>query len=105
MSKKKNQLSLKDLKLKSLLDKAVLVLSRYSAILFFLLISGVYGFVVFNINNLVNAQPSQSDIDAQSKTTSIPRVDPKVAEQLQNLEDNSVNVQTLFEQARNNPFQ
>lgn len=101
--KKSNDLSLKEFQ--RLGSKAVVVLSRYSAILFFLLITSVYGFVVFRINSLVNAQPSQSDIDAQSKTSSVPRVDPNVAEQLQKLQDNSVNVQTLFNQARNNPFQ
>jgi hypothetical protein len=104
MSKKKsNDLSLKQLQ--QSLRRTVKVLSRYSAILFFLLISSVYGFVIFRINTFVSAQPSQSDIDAQSTTTTIPRVDPKIAEQLQSLEDNSVNVQTLFDQARNNPFQ
>jgi len=101
--KKQNELSLKQLKHQA--SKALVVLSRYSAILFFLLITSVYGFVVLRINTLVNAQPSQSDIDAQSKTSSVPRVDPSVAEQLQKLQDNSVNVQTLFNQARNNPFQ
>jgi hypothetical protein len=101
--KKQNDLSLKQLQ--QMTSKALVVLSRYSAILFFLLITSVYSFVVLRINTLVNTQPSQSDIDAQSKTSSVPRVDPKVAEQLQKLQDNSVNVQTLFNQARNNPFQ
>lgn len=105
MSKKKqrSQVSLKELR--PLLKKALGLAVRYSAILFFLLITSAYGFVIMRINTLVNAQPSQSDIDAQAKSTPVPRVDPKVAEQLEGLEDNSVNVQTLFDQARNNPFQ
>ena len=78
---------------------------RYAVILFFVLVAGVYAFVVLQINTLSNAQPSQADIDAQTKSTTLPRIDPKIAEQLEQLEDNSVNVQTLFEQARNNPFQ
>lgn len=101
--KKKTELNLKTIL--PLLVKASGVLSRYAAILFFLLISIVYGFVVLRISSLANIQPSQSDIDAQTKSTPVPRVDPKVAEQLQSLEDNSVNVQTLFNEARNNPFQ
>lgn len=101
--KKKSELSLKELR--PLLYKALRLAGRYSAILFFLLITTVYGFVIMRINTLVNAQPSQSDIDAQTKSTAVPRVDPKVAEQLESLQDNSVNVQTLFNQARNNPFQ
>lgn len=103
MSDKKTDISLKQIK--PLLAKTAHLGSRYAAILFFLLVSAVYGFVLLRINTLVNAQPSQSDIDAQTTSTPVPRVDPKVAEQLQSLEDNSVNVQTLFNDARNNPFQ
>lgn len=78
---------------------------RYSTILFFVLVAAVYGFIVLRINLLSSAQPSQSDIDAQTTSTPVPRIDPKVAEQLQQLKDNSVNVQTLFQEARNNPFE
>lgn len=105
MSKKKQKTSINLKTIRPLLGKALGVTSRYASISFFLLIACVYGFVIMRINTLSNIQPSQSDIDAQSKSTAIPRVDPKVAEQLESLEDNSVNVQTLFDQARNNPFQ
>lgn len=105
MSQKKQKTELNLKSLKPLLGKGLAVTSRYASILFFLLIAGVYGFVILRINTLSNIQPSQSDIDAQTTSTPIPRVDPKVAEQLESLEDNSVNVQALFNQARNNPFQ
>jgi hypothetical protein len=101
--KKQGDLSLKSLK--PIAFRGLGYLSRYAGIMFFLLIAAVYGFVLLRINSLADIQPSQSDIDAQATETPIPRVDPKVAQQLQNLEDNSVNVQTLFVQARNNPFQ
>ena len=78
---------------------------RYAAILFFVLVAIAYGFVVLRINMLASSQPSQSEIDAQTTSTPVPRIDPKVAEQLQQLQDNSVNVQSLFQEARNNPFQ
>ncbi len=104
-SKKKGEIHLDLAALKPLSAKAVAGLSRYAAILFFVLIAGVYGFIILRINVLSNAQPSQSDIDAQSISTPVPRIDPAVAEQLEKLKDNSVNVQTLFDQARNNPFQ
>lgn len=105
MSKKKQKSEISLKTLKPLLGKGLVVISRYASILFFLLIAGVYGFVILRINTLSNIQPSQSDIDAQTTSTPIPRVDPKVAEQLESLEDNSVNVQALFNEARNNPFQ
>lgn len=85
--------------------KAIGMVSRYAVVLFFVLVAGVYGFVILQINLLSSAQPSQSDIDAQVTATPVPRIDPKVAEQLEQLKDNSVNVQALFDQARQNPFQ
>ncbi len=78
---------------------------RYTGIMFFVLVAGVYGFVLFRINTLSSAQPTDSDISAQTKTTAIPKIDPKVVQQIQDLKDNSTNVQTVFEQARDNPFQ
>lgn len=80
-------------------------LSAYAGLLFFLLVAGVYGFVLFRINTLADIQPSEADISAQAPTTTIPKVDPRVVEQLESLKDNSVNVQTLFDEARANPFQ
>jgi hypothetical protein len=103
-AKKKGDLSLKGLL--PIAKKSGQVFLRYAGIVFFVFIALVYGFVVFRINALSNAQPSDSDVSAQSaKATTIPHIDPKVVEQLLNLRDNSVNVQTLFEQARDNPFQ
>jgi hypothetical protein len=79
-------------------------LNRYAGILILLLVAGVYGFVLLRINQLSNVQPSESDISAQSASATIPKVDPHVVNQLESMKDNSVNVQTLFDQARGNPF-
>jgi hypothetical protein len=80
-------------------------LNRYAGILFFILVAGVYGFVILRISTLSNVQPTTDDITTQASPVSIPKVDPKVVKQLEALKDNSSNVQTLFESARQNPFQ
>jgi hypothetical protein len=54
---------------------------------------------------LSNQQPTDVAIADQAKTVGIVTVDPAVVKQLQDLQDNSVNVQSLFNEARNNPFQ
>ena len=105
MKNKDIKLSINAESFKALGKKLAHGLSRYAGILIFVLISGVYGFVLLRINVLSNAQPSQEAIDAQTTAAPVPRIDPEVARQLEELEDNSVNVQTLFNQARNNPFQ
>lgn len=76
---------------------------RYSFLFFLLFLAAIYGFVLYRINTLAAAEPSDSATSqAISKT---PRIDEKVVVQLENLKDNSVSVQTLFDEARSNPFQ
>lgn len=72
-------------------------------ILFILVAAGLYGFLLVRIATLSNIQPDASSVSSEVSKLS-PHIDQKSAAQLQSLEDNSVNVQTLFNQARNNPF-
>ncbi len=81
------------------------VLRRYSLVIFILFVAVLYGFLLLRVNSLGNAQPSQTSIDSQVQAAAIPHIDQKVVQQLQSLQDNSVTVKALFNQARNNPFQ
>ena len=78
---------------------------RYTVVFFVLLLAVVYGFVLYRVATLSSAQPSDSDVAAQVKASAVPHIDPNVVKDIQDLQDNSVNVQTLFNQARDNPFQ
>lgn len=77
---------------------------RYRVLIFFLVVGIVYGYVVFMIGNLSNAEPSATAQNSSAANIRVPKVDQSVVKQLQALRDNNVSVQTLFEQARNNPF-
>ena len=103
MKNSKLNINLKSLPI--LLDAIVAFVSRYAIILFFVLLVAIYGFVLLKINSLSNAQPSGTAVTSQAKTVAIPQIDPTVVKQIQNLQDNSVSVQALFNQARTNPFQ
>lgn len=97
-----------DLTSNPLFEKVLIVFGwtrRFSLIIFLLFIACVYGFVIVRINVLNNAQPSPDAVSSQVKADRIPHIDQSVVRQLQALQDNSVNVQALFNQARNNPFQ
>ena len=78
---------------------------RYSFVSFIILVAALYGFLVLRINSLAGMQPSPDAVNSQVQAAHIPRIDPKVVQQLQSLQDNSVSVQTLFNDARSNPFQ
>lgn len=94
--------------LKSLIAKASLGVEKVRRFSFFLFIGFVailYGFVVFRIQSLTSAQPSPDSVTSQVKAAQVPHIDKSVVKQLESLNDNSVNVQTLFNEARSNPFQ
>ena len=102
---------MKDLKapdLKVLLQKSgniVAAVKPYSAVLFVVLFALVYAFVVLRISSLSNAPVDDSAVTDQVKASPSLRIDPQAVQQLESLKDNSVNVQTLFEDQRTNPFQ
>jgi hypothetical protein len=78
---------------------------RYSLPIFIAFVMLIYGTVLFRIHSLSSAQPTADQVSSQVKAAHTPRIDPSVVQQLQTLQDNSVSVQALFDQARNNPFQ
>lgn len=81
------------------------VVKHYSFIIFVVFVALLYGFIAYRINSLGNMEPSSNDVTSQVNAAQIPHIDQNVVKQLQSLQDNSVNVQTLFNQARSNPFQ
>ena len=80
-------------------------LRRYSIVAFVVLVGLIYGFVVFRISNLSKVQPTTDQIDSQVQASRVLYVDKSVVLQLKSLQDNSVTVKALFDQARSNPFQ
>ncbi|MBX4199297.1 hypothetical protein KW789_00160 [Candidatus Saccharibacteria bacterium] len=74
--------------------------SSFAAIMIVLL---AYLLVVWKISSLATAEPSDSDVNLAA--SSIPKVDKKAVLQIQALEQNNTQVHSLFNQARNNPFQ
>lgn len=99
----KEKLSLKDF-----IDKCAAILQkvrRYSFVVFLVFVALLYSFILLRINSLSNAQPSSNAVSSQIQAARVPHIDQAVIKQLQSLQDNSVSVQSLFNQARSNPFQ
>jgi hypothetical protein len=80
-------------------------LGRYKTIFFLAFVAVLYGIVLLHINSLNGQQPSTQAVNSQVKAANVPHIDQSVVQQIQSLQDNSVSVQSLFDQARNNPFQ
>jgi len=83
----------------------LLKLRQYVVFIFFITLLLVYSLLVFRINQLNNKAPDEDAIAAKLKTVQRPKIDQSVIDKIKQLQDNSSNVQTLFNNARENPFQ
>jgi len=72
--------------------------------LFILMIVILYGFIGWRIDILSKAQPNPNATASQTSSLA-PHIDQNTINKISQLHDNSVSVQTLFSQARQNPFQ
>ena len=96
------------LNIKSLPEAASAQVKRvqpYTLVIFLVFLGLIYGFILFRISSLQGVEPSPDAVTSQVKAGSVPRIDPQVVKQLESLQDNSVSVKALFDQARSNPFQ
>ena len=75
----------------------------YLALIFFLVVACCYGFIVWKINVYSNTPANQNEETAQ--VGSQPHVDASTVQKILSLQNNSVSVQALFNEARQNPFQ
>ena len=74
---------------------------RIPVYLIFLVI--IYGFIILRVNTLSKAEANQSAAVAQTNSA-VPQIDQATVNKIKQLQDNSVSVQALFDQARQNPF-
>lgn len=96
-----------DLSLKSFkpaLTGVVRSVRKFVAVLVFLLFMAIYGYTVIQINSLSNPDVDQSAVTSEIKALPTPRMDEAAAQKLESLEDNNVNVQSLFDKSRTDPF-
>ena len=86
------------------LGSLVKKVSAYKAFLFFLMVAALYGFIVWRINVFSNA-PAATTSEQGVQAAAQAHVDAATVKKIQSLEDNSVSVQALFDEARQDPFQ
>lgn len=99
---------MKDLDLKSLKPLAIKwfkVLRRHTIFGAIIITLLAYLFMVWRINSLASMDPSADDQATALTKAHLPKVDRKAIAQIQALEKSNTQVQSLFNNARNNPFQ
>jgi hypothetical protein len=80
------------------------VLRRYLAMIFLVFFVSIYVFLTFRTTSLMSSKPDEDAITEKLKTVQRPRIDENAAEKILQLEDQNIQVKTLFKEARQNPF-
>lgn len=92
-------------KIKEIIGSLLASLLRYKTFIYIMLILGIYVFLIFRINTLNGREPSQDDVISKLETVPRPKIDQSIADKISDLQDNSSQIKSLFNDARNNPFQ
>lgn len=77
---------------------------KYIVFIFVMIIFGIFGFFVFRINQYSNSEPSDEAVSEKLQTVQRPRIDQAVIDTILKLQNQNIQVQSLFDQARSNPF-
>lgn len=77
---------------------------RYRVLIFLLVVLALYCFVALRVHSMIKAEPPQSAVDSKTALLKSPHIDKSIITKVKQLHDNSVNVRSLFNQTRNNPF-
>lgn len=82
----------------------LLLAKKYAAFLFVVTFLSIYVYQVNHIGHLIQDEPSQAAIDDKLKPVSQLKIDEESIKKITELESQNVEVKSLFENARQNPF-
>lgn len=91
-------------KLLKSIEPAKNLLIKNSKLLVILTVLILFGFVFYRIAYFNSLAPSEESIDEKLNNLQRPRIDKDLVKKLENLEHDNIQVQSLFNQARENPF-
>ncbi|CAN5710630.1 hypothetical protein BH23PAT2_BH23PAT2_02990 [soil metagenome] len=77
---------------------------RFSVFIFIITVLSLYSFLVLHISSLTQIETNEQAVTEQLKTTKRPRIDQSAIEKIEDLQDQNVQVDSLFQEARDNPF-
>lgn len=91
-------------RIKPQLQKLTTLLKQYVVLICIVIFGSMYGFLIYTSGKLAERTPSEAKVSEQFQGSSRPRLDESVAQKLIELQDQNIEVKTLFEEARQNPF-
>lgn len=80
------------------------LLQRHLVIISIVIFALLCGYLLTQANTHITTRPEASAVAEKAQTVGRPTVDERVVDTIQNLQDRNVQVRTIFEEARENPF-
>lgn len=80
------------------------LVKKYGAFIFVVIFLGIYVFLVQHIGQLIQDEPSQAAVESKLKPVNRLKIDQDALQKMNELESQNIDVQSLFDQARQNPF-
>lgn len=79
-------------------------IKRFRFIIVFIIFSSMYGYIILKVNEINLQKPDNNEIN--EKVTSAPsaRINQELADKITGMENQNVQIKTLFNEARKNPF-
>src|SRR5579872_1905269 len=91
--------------LKQQLKPFIKTVTKLRVVLFIALLVIIYVYLIIKAMSLDHAGPSSSALATDVKSQATPAIDQATLNKITQLQDNSVSVQALINEARQNPFQ
>ena len=95
------------LELKPIIEKLqplINILKKDSVGIFLAIVAFIFGFLIWRIGVLANAEPSSSAVDEALLTVVKPRIDQKSIESIESLQAQKIDIGSYFS-GRDNPFE
>lgn len=86
------------------LKPTLVLMRRYRGVIFLVILLAIYGILIIKVSVFNKQEPVDSDVNAKLQTVTRPHLDQDTIDKINDLQDNSVQVKSLFNSARKNPF-
>ncbi|MBI1857107.1 hypothetical protein HY003_02870 [Candidatus Saccharibacteria bacterium] len=77
---------------------------RYGVTIFITGFLGIYAFLIMRVNTLVQTEPTTVQLDNRLKDIKRTKINKSAIDNIERLKDQNIEVKSLFEHARDNPF-
>lgn len=78
---------------------------RYAIIIFIICVALVFGFLTIKIANYSNDEPNDAQIEERLSTLKTVKLNDEAVQKIEELQDRNINLESLFNNGRANPFE